>query len=318
MDNDSRIETANKLRAHLVDLGKPLLEKGVYHEPRGFYDIVELDPDGELSFGTGDTFQNGEPFPIRLTHMTAALALLDNDDPQEIADENLIQRVGMRLQFHNQFYMNPELLPLPLWGNKPVATSDAVSFGTSAWGFDVPFVLSARDTMKVHVQLNSPPDDAGVEAAVSMTGIGYLSGRPYFLSGREQLDAQTKEAFNPVFFRNDGQEPIIVSDMTCNVSNDLDDDDPSGDIRNMNVQVEQVGNGTNAKWFQGPENQATGELIPAVLLGQRSGRAVVHRFPGDGLIWNPGEGIQLEAQGLSGQPPNVTLLVGLLGYITIT
>jgi hypothetical protein len=317
---DDRIETANQMRANLVQLAGPMLEskEGIFHEPRGFYDLIPLNTDGTISFGSPDVFQNGEDFPIRLTHMTAALAYMDNEAQPSVADEVLIQRVGLRLKFHDTYYMNPEFLPVPIWGNKPVATSDAVSFGTAAWGFDVPFVLSARDTLKVSVQLNSTPPAEGVEVTVTMDGIGYLSGNPYRLSGKTVLTAEPKSALNPVFFRNDGAEPIIVSDMTANISSGLDDDDPIGDIRNLNVQVQQVGNGTNAEWFAGPDNQGTGTLIPAVLLGQRSGRAVVHRFPGDGLIWNPGEGIQLEALGLSEQPPNVTLILALLGYIVVT
>lgn len=317
MSDNDRIETANRLRAHLVKLSQPMLEKGVYNEPRGYYDIIPINQDGSISPGAPEVFQNGEQFPVRLTHMTAALAYYDNEQQRAVADEALIQRVGLRLQFHNQFYMNPDFLPVPLWGNKPVATSDAVSYGTSAWGFDVPFILSARDTMRVSVQLNSVPPQEGVEAALSMTGIGLLSGRPYLLAARDVLLDETRTILNPVFFRNDGSEPIVVADCTVNVSNGLDDNEPSGDIRNLNVQIQQVGNGTNAEWFQGPDNQPTGTLIPAVLLGQRSGRAVVHVFPGDGLIWNPGEGIQLEAIGLSDQIPNVTLLVAMLGYIMV-
>ena len=58
----------------------------------------------------------------------------------------------------------------------------------------------------------------------------------------------------------------------------------------------------------------------ASLLGVRSGRAVVHQFPGDGLIWEPGEGIDLRIQGFPDleEIPNVDVNIALTGYITIT
>ena len=65
----------------------------------------------------------------------------------------------------------------------------------------------------------------------------------------------------------------------------------------------------------GPTN-----LIPAQLLGVLSGRAVVHKLPGDGLIWEPGEGIAVEAQGLvgGGEVLNQSFLnIAALGYITV-
>lgn len=310
-------EDALKIRANLVQLAQGNLESGILHEPRAFYDVIALNDDGELTPGHAEVFKNGEQFPIRLTHMTAAINFEDNSDDPAAVDEREIQRIGLRMQFHNQWYMNPQFLPVPIWGNKVVATSPQVSLGTSAWRFDVPYVLSARDTMTVEVALGSVPDSPR-QATVTFTGIGMLSGRPYLLSSTIDLDSMVRTKMPTTNFRNDGSEPIIISEGTVNVSAPADDQDPTGDIRQLSVQIRQVGNGTNADWFQGPINVPGAGLMPAPLWGVRSGRAVVHQFPGDGLIWEPGEGIDLQARGLTDNPPNVNLNIALTGYITIS
>lgn len=308
-------EDANQLRANLVKLASNSLELGVLHEPRAFFDIITLNTDGSISPGHGEVFKNGEQFPIRLTHLTAALNFETNDEEPEETDERQIQRVGMRMQFHNQWYMNPQFLPIPIWGNKPVAAPPQVSFGTSAWDFDVPFVLSSRDSMIVEVQLGETPASAR-QVTVAFEGIGLTSGRVYKIGTTREVSDATRTTLSTLSFRNDGSEAIVLSKGAVNVSAEADDADPTGDIRVLNINVKQVGNGTNASWFQGPITIGS-DLMPAPLWGITSGRAVVHRFPGDGLIWEPGEGIGLELLGLTDDPPNVDVHVGLSGYITI-
>lgn len=310
-------EDALKIRANLVQLAQGNLETGILHEPRAFYDVIALNPDGEITPGHAEVFKNGEQFPIRLTHMTAAINFEDNEDDPQPIDERDIQRIGLRMRFHNQWYMNQDFLPVPIWGNKVVATSPQVSVGTSAWRFDVPYILSARDTMTIDVALGQMPASPR-QATVTFTGIGMLSGRPYLLSSTIELDSTVKTKMPTTSFRNDGSEPIIISEGTVNVSAPADDPDPTGDIRQLSLQVRQIGNGTNADWFQGPINVLGADLMPATLWGVRSGRAVVHQFPGDGLIWEPGEGIDMQIAGLTADPPNVNLNIGLTGYITIT
>lgn len=310
-------QSALALRANLVQLAQGNLEAGILHEPRVFYDRITLNPDNEITPGHAEVFKNGEQFPIRLTHMLASINFEDNaEDPQPI-DEREIQRIGLRMMFHDQWYMNPQFLPIPLWGNKVVAAAPQVSVSTSAWQFDVPFVLSSRDTLTVGVQLAEVPTSAR-QVTVAFTGIGLLSGRAYFLTSTVELDNATQTKMPTTNFRNDGSEPILVAEGTVNVSAPIDDDDPTGDVRQLSLQVKQVGNGTNAEWFQGPINIPAADLMPATLWGVRSGRAVVHRFPGDGLIWEPGEGISLDLQGLTASPPDVDVNIALSGYITIT
>jgi hypothetical protein len=55
-----------------------------------------------------------------------------------------------------------------------------------------------------------------------------------------------------------------------------------------------------------------------MLLGQMQGRAVVHRFPGEGLIWEPGEGIIVQGLALDAAVEGLDLAVALSGYISLT
>jgi hypothetical protein len=45
---------------------------------------------------------------------------------------------------------------------------------------------------------------------------------------------------------------------------------------------------------------------------------VVHQFPGDGLIWEPGEGIIVQGIALDATTENLNLAVALTGYISLT
>lgn len=291
---------------YVVNLAKGRVRQGIINEPRAFFDIVPLPAQaapavGIVTPGNPGVFENGEQFPIRLTHMLAAVSFLDDDGNED--DQFNIQSIGLRLIFHDQYYMNPQFLPLPLWGNKVVAASDVVSFNTSAWDFvenGEPFVLSARDTLTVTVQLNDLVDPGNdIPVTVAFTGFGVLSKRPYLLSSRRNLDSIVATNLSTVDMRNDGSEPIVITDMTVNVGAEAGAVDPRGVIGRVSLNVRQNGNGTNARWFQGPTNPVNIPNMQATLAGVTSGRAVVHQFPGDGLLWQPGEGITVEAQALN-------------------
>lgn len=318
--DDDRYKTRDQaaaIRAALVKLATGHLEAGVLHEPRGYFDVIDLNNDGNIVQGHPEVFRNGEQFPVRLTHMVAAMTRLDAAEPPQAQDERLVQRVGLRMEFHNQYYMNPEFLPIALWGNTVVAASQAITPATSSWMFPTPFVLSARDTLDVQVQLDAAPASPQ-RITVAFSGVGFLSGRPYFLSGDRLVTDGASTQLTTTAFRNDGSEPIIVTDGTVVVTAPEDSVDATGDIRAASLQVRQAGNGTNAQWFRGPTNPAI-ERMPAQLWGAWSGRAVVHTFPGDGLIWEPGEGIDLQVQGLTTTPPpDARVAIALLGYITVT
>ena len=281
---------------YLLRLQESNVLDGVKNEPRVFYDTITLgEPLIEVN-GHPDVFRNGEDFPVRITHALMAMARLDAAG--DAVNPRQIQRVGLRLKFHDQYYMNmysanpifgsqrQTFVPATSWALDPTAASDIVSFGASAWQFQRPFVLSVRDTMRIDVQLDEAPVSA-VPVTVSLTGIGMLSRRPYFFTGGVLVADALRHAISTENYINDGTEPVLITNTTVNCGADVVDADPTGDSSRVSVGFRQIGNGTNAAWVQGPINDPpiVPDLVPAVVLGQQSGRAVVHRFPGHGLLW---------------------------------
>jgi hypothetical protein len=146
-------------------------------------------------------------------------------------------------------------------------------------------------------------------------------------------EAGQKRLFDPTQLRNNGAEPVALTHMTLSQPGFTasEGDDPpvpqfiGGNIRLLDVQIRQQGNGTNADWFRGPSVPTFRPRCPAGLLGYNGGRSVVHRLPGDGFIWEPGDGIvpQLralvenlqEAVGETEVMPDVA--ISLMGYVSV-
>lgn len=302
----------------LVKLAEANRAQGVIEEPRLFWDVVTLrDEDPLVTDYTGNVFENGEQFPVRLTHVVMApRPAWGAESP--FSDERLIQRVSLRLRFHDTFYMNNLLLPAPLWVNKTIAAPASVSQGSAHWILDRPVILSARDTLSVEVQpeTNALDADTTYNVAVSFTGVGLLSKRPYFFGSSKQFtDANVNSTqFTPTDMKNDGTEPIAITDVGFTVDAGDQVSTNAGDVRRWRFQIRQIGNGTQRTWFFQP----TGEtLCPGQLLGISQGRAIVHRFPGDGMIWQPGEGVQAQAAALTSGTEGMDFLLGFAGYIAI-
>jgi hypothetical protein len=343
-------------RNQLVERVRGRLDSGVIYEPRGYFDMLEMPQilggsEGGMSVNSAnaistlvesapEVFRNGENYPVTLTHAAFAVDYLDNADQQAVDDERDIQRIGVRMRYHDEYYMNRRAFPAPMWANKPAGLADTCSFGTSIWHFadgkhvaqngGGSFVLSARDTLRVDVELlvTSAYD---ITITVSFTGIGLLSERPYFLSSSTTRTAAGTTTLIPNDFRNDGAEPILITDMNVNITGEGATEALSneGDIRRTRINVRQVGNGTSGYWLHGPRTPDTSvDRCPATLLGITGGRAVIHEFP-EPLVWEPGDGITLEANGLIGSGgqynpntsntalPDSTLTVGLFGYIVV-
>ena len=299
---------------YLVRLAAKNVCDGVINEPRVFYDTIVLNAGGLESQGSPDVFVNGEEFPVRITH--AALALIPDFVGAIGEDERFIQRMGVRFQFHDQYYMSRDFVGAAMWGNKvvsgPVGTTGALSSAV----FNRPVILSARDALRVEVVLAEVPPSART-VTVSFTGVGLVSHRPYFLTGSVDLSTTQRTIINPTNYRNDGAEPIALTDVTYHCGGPVDAAQGGGDIRQLGVNIRQIGNGTNANWFQGPTVPVAQPLCSAVLLGRDEGRAIVHRFPGDGLIWEPGEGITVSGMGLTSHVDGFTLGVALHGYLAV-
>ena len=300
---------------YLVKLAAQNVTDGVLEEPRVYYDLLTLSSQQVNTVSNPDVFSNGEQFPVRITGMTLAV---QPDFLQAVGiDERLIQRVGLRLRYHDNFYQSSALVPAPLWANKVVAAPALTSSGVSSYSFDRPVILSARDALAIEVALASAPATPR-RVSCSVTGTGLLSKRPYFFSSAVELSTTTKAMLPIEGLRNDGAEPIALTDLTFHCG--AEDADPvgAGDIRQLFAQVHQVGNGTQADWFVGANAPVPIPQCPGVLLGKTAGRAIVHEFPGDGVLWEPGEGLTLEALPLDASAVNVTLAVGLHGYLVVT
>lgn len=308
---------------YVINMAKgKALRDGIITEPRAYYDIIDVNSDGVETTGTPGVFVNGEQFPVRLTHLLGSVTHLQQDD-QTVDDQRNIQRIGLRMVFHDQFYMNRDFLPVPIWGTKVVAPPPPIAFNNSTWDFVAngqPFVLSARDTMQVQVVLNTaaaPGAAAARPINVIFTGFGMLSKRPYLMNGQVNLEDLQQTTLTTVDFRNDGTEPIVITDVSVNVGAALDAADAQGDITELSINIRQVGNGTNAEWFIGPQTPVPIPNMPAQLMGLTTGRAVVHEFPDGGLLWEPGEGITVNTQRIGTADFDSRLALALAGYIMV-
>lgn len=325
--------------AYLQKLADGNVTNGVLYEPRAYFDMIPLGASPEQFFGHPEVFRNGEEFPVIITHMTATLSLLDQD-AASVNDERLVQAVGMYMKFHEQYYMNPpqtfEVViggaftgvqlsaPLPTWINTQVATSDVTNRGATSWRLPRPNILSVRDTLRVEVMTPYPVNGTRY-VTVGFMGIGILSRQPYFLSGTAEIEgAGTTLQIDTEQFVNDGVEPILLTDMTCNVQPESGDPNAIPDARSIFLRVRQIGNGTGADWFQSPLNfivPGTGVTLPTSMCGvsnlaTKNGRAVVHEFP-KAVIWEPGAGLDIAVQSLDARPEAMSVQVALLGYIAV-
>lgn len=302
----------------IVRLASHNLTHGVIEEPRGYFDVFTLNPTGQPTNGTPEVFVNGEQFPVRL--LWATFALVPQWDATPVAlgtDPRLIQRVGARFRFHDTFYMASDFAPCPLWINRVVGAADSVTQASSSIVFDRPVVLADRDSIRVEVQLQSAPTTPRT-VYVAFTGTGMVSKTPYFFEAEVELSDTIPQYLNPTGYRNDGVEPVALTTMVVKCSAEEEDASGVGDIRQLAINVRTIGNGTQADWFRGPQTvPLTLNDIPAQLLGINTGSAIVHRFPGEGVLWEPGQGITIEMEALNSVVEGLDVGVHLFGYISV-
>lgn len=299
----------------------------VFYEPRLYYGQFRMNGLGANAVLQSDPncFRNGEQFPVRITHW---LVYLRNTGIQ--LDERLLQVYGLKLISGDTGYINTVFhTPIPLWHNTPNAAPLAISKGNSTWVFEKPFTLSNRDTVDIKLQLESTPASSpsgGRLVSVALDGIGCFSKMPYKFAATVLLATTDIVTLDPDRFRNDGAEPVEVHSMSIVCGANLgssSDAGFAGDIQELLISCRQVGNGTNSRWDKGPEIPVPGVanlfMCPAGLFGVTTGRAIVHKLPGDGWIFEPGEGVAAEVFG----GPNATavqshIVVGAAGYIMAT
>lgn len=335
----------------LVKLAAKNVTSGIIEEPRVYFDVLTLEQPqtrgldaqlpGPVSVGDPDAFINREQFPVRITHASAQLLWKDVEGTIVGLDERGIQGAGMVLRHHDEYYMSSNFQPIPMWATEHVALSPAVTMTTSTWELPRPVILSARDSLRVEASVvldlaNYFPQGqtpSEILASVAFTGTGLLSGRPYFFGAQVTLPATpgTVRLFDPTKLRNTGAEPVALTNMTISQPGfTLTEDEGAetfiaGNIRLVDVQIRQQGNGTNADWFRGPSIPTQRPRCPAGLLGYHGGRSVVHRFPGDGLIWEPGDGVTLQLRALVNNLQEAVgqvevmpdIAVSLMGYVSV-
>lgn len=291
--------------------------KGIIEEPRVLYGLAVIPTtDPSIAVFPNDTFVNGGEFPIRITQMTCAIRPGVDDGDFSFDDERLIQQVGLRLRYHDTFYMNNLFVPAPAWANKPVAAGSSTQQGTSSFIFDRPTVLSARDSLRVEVILERIAPTTPRLVSVGFTGVGLLSKRPYLFSSTLELDSLVAGVFPAADLKNDGGEPVALTDMSFTCGAERDANDPAGDIRRARFQVKLIGNGTQSDWFG---TSAPGvSRCPGQLLGISTGRAIAHRFPGNGILLEPGDGLSAEANPLTGTLEGAEIGLALIGYVSVT
>lgn len=286
------------------------------------------------------TFINGEQYPVRITHLVAAIRDQGPDIVEgATSDPRYIQTIGLRLRAHDTFYMNDEFVRLPLWANQPIAAADPISRSLSSWTFGFGkerggVFMGSKDSFQVEVALEYPVDpdtEVGLGVQVTFHGVGAISRRPKQLTGFRtftQKDGVSPRAIAPQSFLNDGTEPLEITEVTvhCFAPDGSAGTDPVGNIRRLRMKVQQSGNGTNQRWTSTPALTTTPSIlslddcVPASLWGLTTGRAVVHELPKNsddypGWLWYPNEGMTLEVQPAA--DIRTAVYVGLVGHIVV-
>ena len=308
-------EITEKQRAGVLALFREAkISDGVIFEPRGYFDIIALDhtTSNVIVPGNGGSFYNSEQFPVRLTHLVAAVQTL-------AADERMLQRIGIRIRYHDAYYMAREPALIPLWSNTLTTIPDIVTPGVSVWDFEYPFILGQRDSLRVQVQDVEDAPNSSRAISVGFHGVGTKSKRPYFFSMPEPLVVTDTgvHVLDSTGFRSDGSEPIAVTGQAIQVASLTDASDPTGDTRAFAVQVRQIGNGTNRDWYQGPDTAPwNARGVPAAIAGVTGGRAIVHRLPGQGFLLMPGDGFIVDAEQF-GISADLDIAVGIFGTIAV-
>lgn len=322
MINPERLELLKFLAAQNVC-------DGILYEPRIYAQNFDFSVSGTQSpiYSDEDTFKNGEQYPVRITHILAAIR--DDGGAAGTIDERAIQSYGLRLVSNSTYYQNGDVSPLPLFQNVVTASAnDVVSKATSSWRFEHPVYMGDRDTFQVQVQLEYPvvpQSEVSVTVWVQFHGFGALSRQPKELAGYVTFTTSSPTALTipSGFFRNDGTEPLEIHSMNVFVAPPTGSAGATaiGNIRRAKVSVRQMGNGTNQLWTN--SDAASLDTVAASLLGVTTGRAMVHRLPvqdlhrGRGFLWEPNQGVTLEVTGPSSGTSLSQLYIALVGEIIV-
>lgn len=320
-----------KAQAELTQLRKRNLVDGVAFEPRLYFDKYTFAPGQVQSLGSREAYRNRGEYPVRITHITAIMDL--PPDPETVegdltqGDERLLHRYGMRVISNDTPYMADIAVPIPTWANKPVAGPAALARSGATWLFGCPWVMANDDTFQVDIEQLVSRGAVGRNVSVGWQGTGRLSGRPYSImtSTPEPTLSTSRVALPADVTRNEGAEPIDLTQMTVSVGPFLDQAEVS-DAREVLINFKKSGNGTHEQILKGPK-LSSGPGIPRVpvpLLGTGVGRAMVHALPWDifddarGWVLYDGQGLDVELTNFdTSRPVEESVWVAMVGYAII-
>lgn len=310
-------------KSHIVDA------TGRKYEPRCYFQEYVFATDQELSFPDTTAWRNGEQFPVVITHITAAMRGNRNRSDEQYPQQGspwLINDYSMRIESHDTAYMSSSYLPLPTWHNVRNAASDVFGASTSSWIFDKPMILGNRSSFKVQVRLERPPIDfeggaTSRSCSVKFDAIGVNTGRPYTLGDALTLDSDSTGTFKSSRLQNVVGEPLRV--IGCAFSLGSEAPGFMADITQLRCRISVDGTGTSQSWtYGGGQPPFPHEYVPVSLLGITSGICVCHRVPGNGWIWEPGQGVDptVKYDQLATRPRETeeAVMIGFIGYTVIT
>lgn len=302
---------------------------GIQYEPRMWWNQYDFTAGGSTFVqDTDEIFYNGDQYPVRITHIVAAMAVGEtlSPDPTPVqGDPRLIQRFGLRIQTHDAFYMSPGYIPLPLWHNVQTVGASAVAPGISSITFPRPFPLGQRQTWSIDVSLEQTPA-SGRDVGVTFVGLGRTSKRPYRFGTVARLTDTNVLTLNSMDLRSQGQEVVDITGMSLFCGAPIENNDAAGDIRQLRIATRSTGNGTEQLWEQGPITSPVSRA-PAVLWGTDVSRAVVHELPvtgPDGIrgwLFQPGQGMTVNLQNFDAtrqETVSESVWLGMVGYVIIT
>ena len=302
---------------YLQKLAKRNVCDGILREPRLFFDQLVFPVGTAEVRNNPETFRNGEQFPVVITHVLMTMRRNEGGGgvPAQ-GDERLISRYGVRIRNADSFYMSSRYVQIPLWHNVNASASPVVTQGSATWNFPFVVPLGQRDSFVVDAQLFAVPSTPR-PVSVAFNGVGRASRRPYQLSSTANLANAVQAQLDPADFRNDGAEVIDITQMVAFVGAESEANDPVGNIREARFGIRQTGNGTNRNWQSGPN--AGSLLAPGPLWGPDVGRSVIHRLPGDGWVFDPGQGVTVDmiSSDLT-RAYEEAIDISMLGYVVVT
>jgi len=361
--------TDNRNYKEVVQFASKNRGEGVLIEPRAYFDFLNyVDASVDLNVQVWNTdpgaFTNGEQFPVRLTHFVVSpnfkvATFGTKDNVAQYVYPDALHSVKLRIERYDEFYMNEFLINAPAWHNVNIAPPVAVGNALVTRTLKHAIVLSARDSFRVECERVPFGDAVGVSASnaeppvtvtgsvavtFTFTGVGMRSGRVYTWGDTLNFyaDGPSIQSFDPAQLQNVGGEPVAITQMSFQVG----PGDPilNGDVtvppadapamfdtRLFRVGIRQQGNGTQADFQHGPTYPTEIRRMPLSLWGTDVGQSVVHQFPGDGLLLDPGQTVRVQGTRLAAigadedereafaaglHYPEV-VSIGLLGYLMV-